>query len=751
MMNELTFDIIIVSNHSSEFEAFHALTKQPYSCETFKLNFILISQIEDVVNALIDTTNVQAVIVSSALMPADESSQNKTLKNYLNRHEQPFTFLQVLSVISDIRPELNVFLYKTPIDSTKTNVMNRLLGMVDCVFSTTDSDYICSKIVQKLKQRYKAPFFDAVLSNSKAPSDSFHALPISKGKSVEKSKWIQDLAQLLNSRVLAGESSATNNGLDSLLMPTGSIKNAQKMIAKAFGANESFFVTNGTSTSNKIVMQAVVRPDDIVLISKDCHKSFYYSLTHVGAHAVILETYPIDDYHMYGGVRQDTIINTLNTLKEDGLLEKVKAMVITNTTFDGILHNPFDIMMRVLAIKPDIVFIWDEAWFSYGYLSPYFRNRCAMQAAEEIKTLIHSQKYIQDYAALTATEKDGLPDPSIARLRVYASQSMHKSLTAMRQGSLIHVHDEDFAVHSDEFHTSYNMHTSTSPSYLILASMDIGRRQAQFEGYGLIKEALENAFLIRKLLTEDPLIAQYIKVLSQEEFTLDNKNPMGRYHEKILKREDYEKEEFVLNPLHINIDICKLKISGDELKKILMMDYSIQINKTSFTSILIIVNIGVTQNSIANLVNALRNIIKEQSKNLNKHPQISFPEKLPRSSIFPGLKFDNDKPYISNIREAYYESLDAQNVMYHALDETLLEKVQNRHRIISAGYVTPYPPGFPVLLPGQEITVDILDYLLKLNSQELHGINERYEIKVFKYQIQESPAYFITNTVAQIQ
>ena len=107
------------------------------------------------------------------------------------------------------------------------------------------------------------------------------------------------------------ETSATSGGLDSLLDPSGPIKRAQELAARAFGADKTFFVTNGTSTANKIVVQSIIRPGDVVLVDRNCHKSHHYALMLGGARVTYLDSYPLDEYSMYGAVPTSTITQCL--------------------------------------------------------------------------------------------------------------------------------------------------------------------------------------------------------------------------------------------------------------------------------------------------------------------------------------------------------------------------------------------------------------------------------------------------------
>ena len=189
------------------------------------------------------------------------------------------------------------------------------------------------------------------------------------------------MGQFYGPNLFLAESSATTGGLDSLLEPTGNIKVAQEKAARAFGADRAFFVTNGTSTSNKIVEQALLKPGDIVLVDRNCHKSHHYGMVLAGAQPYYLEAYPMMEYSMYGGVPLRAIKQALLALKAEGKLDAVKMVLLTNCTFDGHVYNAKRVMEECLAIKPDLVFLWDEAWFGFAHSSLYLRRRTAMGAA----------------------------------------------------------------------------------------------------------------------------------------------------------------------------------------------------------------------------------------------------------------------------------------------------------------------------------------------------------------------------------
>ena len=142
--------------------------------------------------------------------------------------------------------------------------------------------------------RYRTPFFSALKQYSRRPTGVFHALPISQGKSIVNSHWIKDMLSFYGLDVFMAETSATCGGLDSLLEPTGPLREAQQLAAETYGSRHSYFVTNGTSTANKIVTQSLVAPGDIVLLDRNCHQSHHYGMMMAGAHVDLPRGLPAD-------------------------------------------------------------------------------------------------------------------------------------------------------------------------------------------------------------------------------------------------------------------------------------------------------------------------------------------------------------------------------------------------------------------------------------------------------------------------
>ena len=210
-----------------------------------------------------------------------------------------------------------------------------------------------------------------------------------------------------------------------------------------------------------------------------------------------------------------------------------------------------------------------------------------------------------------------VPDPRKVRLRVYQTNSTHKSMSAIRQGSMVLVHDVDFAHVESQFHEAVFTHASTSPNQQLIASLDVARRQMELEGYGLVMNAISIALKIRAAVNSHPLISKYFKVLGADEMIpaefrksgfVDFLKP-GTNWGDIVKamRED----EFYLDPTRMTMVCGTAGFDGTQFKGILANRFNIQLNKTSRNSVLLQSNINNTRSDIAHLIRVLVAISRE--------------------------------------------------------------------------------------------------------------------------------------------
>jgi arginine decarboxylase len=664
--------------------------------------------------------------------------------------------------LARIRPELDLYLMT---ESSVEDLAGRLSHHFRRIFHAREGALeLHLSILDGVEARYRTPFFTALRSYSHRPTGVFHALPISRGKSIVGSHWIKDMVDFYGLNIFMAETSATCGGLDSLLEPTGPLREAQQLAAHTFGSRQTYFVTNGTSTANKIVVQALVQPGDIVLVDRNCHQSHHYGLMLAGAMVTYLDAYRLNHYSMYGGVPIREIKTQLLALRKAGKLDRVKMLLLTNCTFDGVVYDVERVMEECLAIKPDLIFLWDEAWFAFARFHPVFRPRTGMRAARTLAEKLRLPEFKAEYnkfadeiGSIDAAADEVLlnrrlmPDPARARIRVYSTQSTHKTLTSLRQGSMIHMYDQDFSQKVEEtFHEAYMTHTSTSPNYQILASLDLGRRQAALEGFELVQKQIENAMRLRDAVDNHPLLSKYMRCLTTAdlipaEFRSSGiDQPLRSGLGNMIKV--WQDDEFTLDPSRITIYIGATGIEGDVFKRSHLMDkYGVQINKTTRNTVLFMTTIGTSRSSVAYLIEVLVTIARELDAQINDMSpteraaheravlRLTAPSApLPDFSGFhpafaDGLGCDTPE---GDVRKAFYLAYNDSFCEYLMPDE-VEQRVENGDQIVSTTYVTPYPPGFPVLVPGQVFSQQILSFMRSLDTPEIHGYRADLGYRVY--------------------
>lgn len=762
------FEVLVVDTvQPEEAEALKntmAAQRRPSDAFTYTVN--VVPSYEDALVAIMLNPDIQSVVLRPGFSLRSSHLLGSDLRRFLARHtsadlqdSRPIRrILALAEAISGLRPELDVYLVAgVSIESLAGSLTRKFRR----IFRRQDHLDLHLSLLSGVAERYETPFFTALQDYSRRPASVFHALPISRGASVGTSPWIRDMADFYGTNLLLAETSATSGGLDSLLDPHGSIKRAQELAARAFGAQRTYFVTNGTSTANKIVHQSLLAPGDVVLVDRNCHKSHHYAFVLAGARVSYLDAYPLDKYAFYGAVPLASLKRRLLEYRRAGRLHEVKMVTLTNCTFDGVVYDVERVMEECLAIKPDLVFLWDEAWFAFARSHPVYRRRTGMAAAAALEASFSDPAYATRYAEQAAALHDPvtgepvddeawlstrlIPDPAKARLRVYATQSTHKTLTSLRQGSMIHVYDHDFAGSNREsFREAYMTHTSTSPNYQILASLDIGRRQVELEGFGLVQRQSDLAVSVAQAVARHPLLKKYFRVLTSRDLIGSRYRETGSsmpLRDGLSELEDaWQRDEFVIDPSRLTLDISKTGIDGDTFRhSYLMDDHGIQVNKTSRNTVLFMTNIGTSRSSVAYLIEVL---VKLAEGFENPHPSslartlpaasdASRPTPpLPDFSTFAARFRVDDSCEDGDIRAAYFESYKPDSTAYLSAPE-VAAAVAEGQEVVSAGFVTPYPPGFPILVPGQVITRQTLEFMAALDTREIHGFDHERGYRVF--------------------
>ncbi|SDX55739.1 aminotransferase class I/II-fold pyridoxal phosphate-dependent enzyme [Nitrosomonas oligotropha] len=551
------------------------------------------------------------------------------------------TALELVQKITHFRPELNIYILVA--QEQEDEVVDALFSeTVDGYFYREERDYrgMYRILNAQLQEKARTPFYDQLKHYVLMAKDAWHTPGHSSGDSLRDSPWVSDFYEFIGEHIFRADLSVSVPMLDSLMDPAGVIAEAQKIAAQAFGARRTFFATNGTSTANKVIFQTLLAPGNKLLLDRNCHKSVHHGVVLSGAHPVYLDSSVNKKFNIYGPVPKQTLFKAIEEHSD------AQALILTNCTYDGLRYDLPPIIAAAHA--KGIKVIIDEAWYGFARFHPAFRPT-ALEAGAD-----------------------------------YATQSTHKVLSAFSQSSMIHVNDPDFNEHL--FRENFNMHTSTSPQYSMIASLDVARKQAMLEGYKLLSRTLELAQEIRAQINSTGVF----QVLELPDLLPDE-----------IKHDGIQ-----LDPTKVTVDILRCGFTVEELIRELFERFNIQVEKSTFNTITLLLTIGTTRSKVSRLYDALMRISRE-----NRAPQRLYQTaEIPR---FTELK------YLP--RDAFY----CGGELMPLLDEQ--DKVNSSlNGRVCADQITPYPPGIPVLVPGQVITQAITQYLISmLRSQkhiEVHGI-----------------------------
>ncbi|MGL4281608.1 MAG: ornithine decarboxylase, partial [Albidovulum sp.] len=314
--------------------------------------------------------------------------------------------------------------------------------------------------------------------------------------------------------------------------------------------------------------------------------------------------------------------------------------------------------------------------------------------------------------------------------------------------------DIDFRDVEAQFHEAVFTHASTSPNQQLIASLDVARRQMELEGYGLVANAIEIALDIRREVNGHPLISKYFKVLGADEMIpaayresgfVDFLAPGLSWDDQVRSMHD---DEFCLDPTRLTLVCGTAGFDGTQFKKMLADDYDIQLNKTSRNSVLLQSNINNTRSDVAQLIRTLMKIANEIEDKLaqgGENGRAAFDARvkslmkdvpdLPNFSHFhDAFRWDAGKKTVEgDMRSAFYSAYYPDRCEYLPLDSAQVdERLKKGPEMISANFVIPYPPGFPIMVPGQVITKETIDFMRKLDVKEIHGFERAKGLKLIR-------------------
>jgi arginine decarboxylase len=595
------------------------------------IGFIGVTTAKEALAVIESDGDLQAVLVDDRLYTLGSNSRKKLQTSAL----------ELVQRITRFRPELDVYILIA--QEKEDDVVDALFAeSVDGYFYREERDYrgIYRILNAQVHERARTPFYDQLKNYVWMAKDQWHTPGHSSGESLRGSPWVNDFYEFMGEHVFDADLSVSVPMLDSLMDPKGVIGEAQTMAAKAFGARRTFFATNGTSTANKVIFQTLLAPGEKLLLDRNCHKSVHHGVVLSGAHPIYLDSALNRKYGLYGPVAKKVLLREIKKHPD------AQALILTSCTYDGLRYDLAPIVEAAHA--KGIKVIIDEAWYGFARFHPEFRPT-ALEAGAD-----------------------------------YATQSTHKVLSAFSQASMIHINDPDFREHL--FRENFNMHTSTSPQYGLIASLDIGRKQAVMEGYKLLSRTLELAKEVRTLINS----TRVFRVLELQDLL-----PEAVRHDGIR-----------LDPTKVTIDISGCGYTVEDLQKELFERYNIQVEKSTFNTLTLLLTIGTTRSKVSRLYDALMRIAREKQtpRRLVQTPEIP---------TFTKLRF---LP-----RDAYY--CGGELVPVFDERERVNRKLAGR---TAADQIVPYPPGIPVLVPGQLITSKVIEYLGDLlhshKRMEMHGI-----------------------------
>ena len=611
------------------------------------------------------------------------------------------------------------------------DILRELHGFIHMFEDTPE--FVARHIIREAKsylEGIQPPFFKALLDYAEDGSYSWHCPGHSGGVAFLKSPVGQMYHQFYGENMLRADVCNAVEELGQLLDHNGAIGASERNAARIFNADHCFFVTNGTSTSNKMVWHHTVAPGDVVVVDRNCHKSILHSIIMTGAVPVFLKP-TRNHYGIIGPIPQSEFeIEAIQAkIRANPLLagvdaEKVKPRILTLTqsTYDGVLYNTETIKGMLDGYVANLHF--DEAWLPHAAFHSFYGSYHAMG------------------------KKRARPKESV----VYATQSIHKLLAGISQASHVLVQDsQSTPLDRHLFNEAYLMHTSTSPQYAIIASCDVAAAMMEPPGgRALVEESILEALdfrrAMRKVDEEFGDDEWWFKVWGPQELAEEG---MGQASDWVLKRTEGMSEEAaavktwhgfgdmapgfnMLDPIKATIVTPGLDIDGSfadtgipaSIVTKFLAEHGVVVEKTGLYSFFILFTIGITKGRWNTLLTALQQFKDDYDRNhplwrilpefCQKHPRY---EKMGLRDLCQHVhtlyaKYDiarlTTDMYLSDLTPAMKPSDAFSHIAHRTTERVPIDDLEGR---ITTSLVTPYPPGIPLLIPGEVFNKKIVDYL----------------------------------------
>ncbi|MEZ5535169.1 MAG: arginine/lysine/ornithine decarboxylase [Thiolinea sp.] len=640
-----------------------------------------------------------------------------------NGSSEPKVIHDLRAFVEEIRwrnAEIPIFLH----GETRTarhipnDILRELTGFIHMFEDTPE--FVARYIIREAKTYLDGlapPFFRALTHYAADGSYSWHCPGHSGGVAFLKSPVGQMFHQFFGENMLRADVCNSVDELGQLLDHTGPVAASEHNAARIFNVDHLYFVTNGTSTSNKMVWHSCVADNDIVVVDRNCHKSILHAITMIGAIPVFL-TPTRNHYGIIGPI-------PLESFEQDAIQAKIDAhplasklgtnpriLTITQSTYDGVLYNTGMIKQRLDGWIDNLMF--DEAWLPHAAFHPFYQGMHAMS-------------------------KDG---GRTEKSMVFATQSTHKLLAGLSQASQILVQDaKQTKLDKHVFNEAYLMHSSTSPQYAIIASCDVAAAMMEEPGgTALVEESISESLNFRRAMRKvDDEYGEswWFSVWGPE---VDEEETIGDRDDWMLKANDRWHgfgnlaDGFnMLDPIKATIITPGLDVDGAFSEDIgipaaivtrYLAEHGVIVEKCGLYSFFIMFTIGITKGRWNTLLTALQQFKDDFDK--NQPLWRVLPEFITRNPRYEkvGLRdlcsqihafyaqYDvarlTTEMYLSEM-ECAMKPADAFAMMTHRrIERVAVDQLEGR---ITASLVTPYPPGIPLLIPGERFNKTIVDYL----------------------------------------
>jgi arginine decarboxylase len=597
------------------------------------------------------------------------------------------------------------------------DILRELHGFIHMHEDTPE--FVARHIIREAKSYLDTlapPFFRALVDYAQDGSYSWHCPGHSGGVAFLKSPVGRMFHQFFGENMLRADVCNAVDELGQLLDHTGPVAASERNAARIFNADHLFFVTNGTSTSNKIVWHSMVAPDDIVVVDRNCHKSILHAIMMTGAVPVFL-TPTRNNFGIIGPIPKSEFEPATIQRKIDAnpfikdKTKKPRILTITQSTYDGVMYN-VEMLKEMLDGRIDALH-FDEAWLPHAAFHDFYKSMHAI----------------------------GKGRPRARESMIFSTQSTHKLLAGLSQASQILVRDsESRKLDRDCFNEAYLMHTSTSPQYAIIASCDVAAAMMEPPGgTALVEESIAEALDFRRAMrkVDDEFGADWwFKVWGPDYLSEEG---MADREDWVLRGDDrwhgFGKlaEGFnMLDPIKATVVTPGLDVDGDfadsgipaSIVTKYLAEHGVVVEKCGLYSFFIMFTIGITKGRWNSMVTELQQFKDDYDKNqplwrvlpefIAKNPRY---EKIGLRDLcdqIHGIYKANDvaklttEMYLSNMVPAMKPS-DAFAKMAHGeIDRVSIDDLEGR---ITAVLLTPYPPGIPLLIPGEVFNKTIVDYL----------------------------------------